>query len=61
MLTAIANNIQAREDWQRLAERARAAGLDKQVDKLEPPVNAGWRTIDKRLAKLREAMEGGTR
>ena len=56
-LTNMANTLQAREDWARLAAKAQQMGLSGEAARLAPPSDAGWRTIDKRIAKLRKAME----
>ena len=57
-LTAAANTLQARADWAALAERAREVGVpDDKIDGLTPAANAGWRTIDKRIAELRREIE----
>lgn len=50
--TAYYNNIEARKDWERLA--AQYPELAKQF---EPPPNAGYRKIDKCIAKLREKID----
>lgn len=47
------NTIEARRDWQRIAATA-----DPYIAALfAPPADAGWRTIDKCIANLREAMQ----
>jgi hypothetical protein len=46
----------AKEDWAAIAEFANQNGLGDVADKLTPPDNWGWRRIDKRIAKLREAL-----
>lgn len=43
---------QARADWQQLAAYARAQGHGAAVVELEPPADAGHKTIDKRIDKL---------
>jgi hypothetical protein len=48
--------VAAKKDWEALAEFAVKNGLKKEADKLTPPDNWGWRRIDKRIAKLREAL-----
>lgn len=56
-LTAVANNMQAREDWQNLAEQAIVAGItEDEISAIAPKPTDGWRKIDKCIAKLREAM-----
>jgi hypothetical protein len=59
-LTNAANRIEARRDWNALADKAKAAGLDADVNRLQPPPTAGWRTIDKRIARLRERLQEAT-
>jgi len=46
------NRIQAWRDWQRLADQCDS----DLVDLYQPPEDAGWRTIDKQIAKLRFAQ-----
>jgi len=41
------NRIQARADWDLIAEMARGLGYGEIVDELQPHGNAGWKTIDK--------------
>ena len=56
-LTAVANNLQAWEDWGKLAQKAILAGVSQStIDEIAPDIRAGWRTIDKCIAKLREAI-----
>ena len=55
-LTNAANRMQAREDWARLAEKARTAGYAELVERLCPPADAGWRRIDAAIAELRAAL-----
>lgn len=52
-----AQTQQARRDWQRLATYAQAHGYAADADRLTPPANAGWRTIDKRISELRQIMQ----
>ena len=55
-LNGIANTLQAWEDYEKLACEAVDLGLeDYEID--APPPQAGWRTIDKHIAKLRAKME----
>ena len=55
-MTAVANTLQAREDWEKLACKAVSIGLkDYEID--EPVPQAGWRAIDKKIAKLRKQIE----
>jgi hypothetical protein len=51
-----AQTIAAKEDWQFLADYADRQGLAAKVDKLTPPENWGWKRIDRRIAKLKEAL-----
>jgi len=56
-LTNAANRIQAWHDWNALAEKARKIGLsDATIEQLAPPAGAGWRKIDRHIAKLRDAI-----
>ena len=54
-LTAIANTIQAREDWKALVLEADALGID--VEDYGFPALSGWKVIDKHIALLRSAVE----
>lgn len=54
------NRIEARKDWNKLAEQAKAAGLADYVEKLQPPADAGWRLIDKRIGQLRLMVESAS-
>lgn len=45
---------EAWKDWRRLAEEYTRQGHGALVQQLQPPTGAGWRTIDKRIAKLRQ-------
>ena len=47
-LTAIANNIAAWDDW-----AAIAAQYPEIASKHAPPEGAGWRVVDKAIAKVR--------
>lgn len=51
-LTAIANNIAAREDWIKAAATAIAYGYGDIVAELKPDDDAGWRQIDKARHEL---------
>ena len=46
----------AKEDWAALEGFATRNGLGEMAKDLTPPNNWGWRRIDKRIAKLREAL-----
>lgn len=50
------NRIEAQKDWNELAEQARAQGRIDLVEKHQPAQDAGWRVIDKRIAKLRKEL-----
>jgi len=55
-LTAVANTLQAWEDWEKLACEAVDLGMEEQeID--DPPPQAGWRAIDKHIAKLRKQID----
>jgi hypothetical protein len=56
-LTAVANNIEARRDWQALADFAAALGFGAEAADLTPPKSAGWRKIDKQIDALKSAMQ----
>ena len=51
--TGYYNTLQAKEDWRALEQQAIAAGLADIAQELRPLDNAGWRTIDKQIARLR--------
>lgn len=61
-LTAVANNIEARQDWIRAAATAIAYGYGDLVVELKPDDDAGWREIDKARhaleARIAEARSG---
>ena len=57
-LTYAANTIQAREDWRKLADFAEARGHVDLVEQFTPPAYAGWKRIDRCIARLREALRG---
>jgi len=48
-----ANTLQAREDWEKLACKA----IDLGIDFDDPPPQAGWRAVDKRIALLKKKIE----
>jgi hypothetical protein len=53
-LTSVANTLQAREDWEKLACEAVDAGMeDYQISACAPNPQDGGRKIDKCIAKLR--------
>ena len=51
------NRLEAWRDWGRIAGQARHAGRDDLVEKYQPAEDAGWRKIDKAIAKLREELQ----
>lgn len=55
-ITNYYNNIQAREDWRKVAAFAAQAGLSAEAIALAPVDidTATWRRIDRRIDKLRE-------
>jgi hypothetical protein len=55
-LTQAAQTQQARADWAQLARYAKAHGHGATAVELEPPADAGWRTIDKRINALMQCM-----
>lgn len=56
-LTAVANTLQAREDWARLAAKALQAGMSAEdIQPLAPDADDGWRKIDKCIVTLRERL-----
>jgi len=57
-LTAVANTLQAWEDWEALACQAVDAGWeDYQISDYAPNPQDGWRKIDKCIAALRAKLE----
>jgi hypothetical protein len=56
-LTAVANNIEAWRDWNRVAEQAERAGHGALVIRYAPSGAAGWRTVDKARKNLESALE----
>lgn len=51
------NKEEAWKDWIHISQQARAAGKTMLAKKYRPALSAGWRTIDKKIAKLRAALE----
>lgn len=51
------NNRMARLDWEYILAEACKYGLREAAEKLAPPEDAGWRKIDKQIAKLRPIVE----
>lgn len=58
-LSNAANRLEAQKDWERMVARARAVGLDPKP--YTPDASAGWRTIDRAIAKLRPLIEAEER
>ena len=54
--TAYFNTVAAREDWRKLAAEVTAAGFADLVVAHQPPEGAGWRKIDRAIAKLKAAV-----
>ena len=51
------NRLEALRDWQRVCQDARKIGMsEEEIGQYAPPDGAGWKTIDKHIAKLREAF-----
>jgi len=51
------NRQEAVKDWLRLADNAiHFYGGNNLVEAMKPPKDAGWRTIDKHIAKLRKEL-----
>jgi hypothetical protein len=55
-MTAIANNLEAWRDWNRVEQTALAAGYREAVEQLKPAAKAGWRKIDKARHKLEQII-----
>jgi hypothetical protein len=53
----VAQTIEAKRDFVALANRAINAGHAALVKEHFYPEGAGWRVIDKHIARLRDAME----
>ena len=51
------NKIEAWNDWRKMAQRAIDAGKAELAEKYQPKPDAGWRTIDKCIAKVRAELE----
>lgn len=51
------NTVEARKDWTRIEEQATELGLANKAEELKPAATAGWRTIDKSIAKLRAHIQ----
>jgi len=51
------NRIQAQADFDKLAKRLSHAGYSGLVEKHMPPEGAGWRKIDKCIARLRKEIQ----
>jgi hypothetical protein len=49
---------QAWKDWRKLALTALESGLTgEEIELLKPPYSATWKTIDKYIMRLREAIQ----
>ena len=56
-LTGIANTMQAREDWEKLACKAVDLGFEVyEIAKHSPRPQDGWKKVDKCIASLRAAI-----
>ena len=55
-ITNYYNRQEAWLDWLHLAKQAHMASRHDLVAKFQPKDNAGWKTIDKKIALLREAL-----
>lgn len=51
------NKQEAWMDWLHIAKQAHMASQSALVAKHKPAVNAGWKTIDKRIAALRADLQ----
>jgi hypothetical protein len=61
-LTDVANTLQAREDWEKLALQAVGLGWEEyQINKYAPHPQDGWRKIDRCIARLRKALEANSK
>lgn len=60
-ITNYYNRLEAVNDWLELCRKVIAAGYPELTVKNAPPEGAGWRKIDKHIAKLRKefASKGG--
>lgn len=56
-ITNYYNKQEAWLDWLHIAKQAHAANQTALVRKFQPVDNAGWSTIDKKIALLREALK----
>jgi len=52
----VAQTIEAWSDWYLLSAEAVSIGLQEKARELQPHGDAGWRTIDKHIAKLKAQM-----
>lgn len=55
------NRLEATNDWLKLCQEVIAAGYSELTVKNAPPEGAGWRKIDKCIAKLRKEFEEAVR
>jgi len=56
-VTGYWNTVEALKDWARIEEQAISIGLGDEATNLRPATDAGWRTIDKQIAKLRAIIQ----
>jgi hypothetical protein len=54
--TSYYNQLAAKGDWQKLAAEMTAAGFADLVAECQPPEGAGWRKIDRAIARLKAAV-----
>lgn len=50
------NNLEAWNDWRWLADYASQHGHKATAEQLAPPEGSGWRTVDKRIEELKDAL-----
>jgi hypothetical protein len=50
------NRLEAWNDWRKLAAQATQAGFGELVTRHQPPEGAGWRRVDKHIARLKAAL-----
>ena len=55
------NTVEAKKDWLRIEKQATELGLASEAEELKPGDGDGWRTIDKRIAKLRVLIQATDR
>jgi len=52
----VAQTMEAWSDWYLLSAEALSIGLHEKAHELQPPGGAGWKVIDKQIAKLKAQM-----